>query len=53
VIGVGGTSLTLGSNGGVATETGWSAGGGGKSIFFGRPTWQVGALPEMNVSCRT
>lgn len=27
----------------LATETGWSAGGGGKSIFFGRPAWQRGA----------
>lgn len=41
VIGVGGTSLTLASNGDVAGETGWSSSGGGESIFFldhpGRP----------------
>jgi len=42
VIGVGGTTLTLGSNGTVASETGWPSGGGGKSIFFSRPSWQTG-----------
>jgi kumamolisin len=26
----------------VASETGWAAGGGGKSIFFPRPSWQTG-----------
>jgi kumamolisin len=43
VVGVGGTSLGLAPNGSVATETGWPASGGGKSIFFGRPIWQKGA----------
>jgi kumamolisin len=42
VIGVGGTSLTLDSTGGVASETGWTGSGGGISIFFDRPAWQVG-----------
>lgn len=42
VVAVGGTSLKLGSNGAVAAETGWKFGGGGKSIFFSRPSWQTG-----------
>jgi kumamolisin len=43
VVGVGGTSLKLTAAGGVASETGWTASGGGKSIFFPRPPWQTGA----------
>jgi len=43
VIGVGGTSLQLAGDGSVASETGWSASGGGRSIFFDRPSWQTGA----------
>jgi kumamolisin len=39
---VGGTSLTLSVNGGVATESGWASSGGGISIFFDRPAWQTG-----------
>ncbi len=42
VIGVGGTSLTLNNGGGVASETAWTGSGGGISIFFNRPVWQVG-----------
>jgi kumamolisin len=42
VIGVGGTTLSLKANGTVASETGWSSGGGGESIFFNRPAWQTG-----------
>jgi len=42
VIGVGGTTLTLGAGGGVASEVGWPGSGGGKSIFFPRPPWQTG-----------
>jgi kumamolisin len=41
VIGVGGTSLKLASDGGVADETAWTSGGGGKSIYFSRPGWQT------------
>ncbi|PWU19047.1 MAG: peptidase S53 propeptide, partial [Candidatus Rokuibacteriota bacterium] len=43
VVGVGGTSLTLSPNGSVAGETAWASGGGGKSVFFTRPSWQKGA----------
>src|ERR1051326_981578 len=42
VIGVGGTTLTLKTGGGVQSEVGWPGSGGGKSIFFDRPTWQKG-----------
>lgn len=42
-VAVGGTSLRLASNGTVASETGWSGSGGGKSIFFSRPSWQTGS----------
>ncbi|WP_208648317.1 S53 family peptidase [Paraburkholderia hospita] len=42
VIGVGGTTLILASDGSVSRETGWPDGGGGKSILFGRPSWQKG-----------
>ncbi len=43
VIAVGGTSLTLAPDGTVASEAGWSSGGGGKSIYFPRPPWQTGS----------
>jgi kumamolisin len=41
VISVGGTTLTLKSNGSVNAESGWASGGGGVSVFFDRPSWQV------------
>jgi FG-GAP-like repeat len=49
VIGVGGTSLFVNSNGVVSGETAWSLGsegatGGGQSIVFSRPSWQ-GSIP--------
>lgn len=44
VVGVGGTSLTLGQDGSVTDERGWVGSGGGKSIYFTpRPAWQKGA----------
>ncbi len=43
VIGVGGTTLTLKSNGQVQDERGWASGGGGKSVLFPRAAWQKGA----------
>ena len=54
VTGVGGTTLTLGATGAVASEVAWNvssaasgvgyaASGGGVSIFFDRPTWQAGS----------
>jgi kumamolisin len=42
VVGVGGTSLVLAASGKVSSETGWSDGGGGKSMYFPRPDWQKG-----------
>jgi len=41
VVAVGGTTLTLALDGTVASESGWSNGGGGKSIYFPRPAWQA------------
>ena len=43
VIAVGGTTLKLAPDGTVASEAGWSSGGGGKSIYFPRPPWQAGS----------
>jgi len=44
VTSVGGTSLHLtGSTGAVSSESAWSFGGGGSSLFFARPSWQTGA----------
>ena len=42
VIAVGGTTLELAADGTVASEGGWSSGGGGISMYFHRPSWQVG-----------
>ena len=60
VVGVGGTSLTLGPLGSVTEEKGWVGSGGGKSIFFiPRPSWQKGAgvpagnqrlVPDVSIS---
>jgi kumamolisin len=44
VIGVGGTTLILNpQTGAVTAERAWAGSGGGKSIFFARPSWQKGA----------
>jgi subtilase family serine protease len=40
VIGVGGTSLTLDSNGNYVSETGWSGSGGGESTVESEPLFQ-------------
>jgi len=48
VVAVGGTSLSIGTNGGYAGETTWEGtltqqgGGGGLSAIFPRPSWQRG-----------
>ena len=42
VIAVGGTTLKLAPDGTVASEVGWSSGGGGKSRYFPNPPWQTG-----------
>ncbi|WP_293901703.1 S53 family peptidase [Phenylobacterium sp.] len=43
VVAVGGTSLQLAHDGSVTAETAWSSTGGGRSVLFPRPKWQVGA----------
>jgi kumamolisin len=49
VIGVGGTTLTLAPAGSVSGESAWVGSGGGKSIFFSRPSWQTGpGIPDGN-----
>ncbi|MBV8414389.1 MAG: IPTL-CTERM sorting domain-containing protein [Verrucomicrobia bacterium] len=42
VTGVGGTTLTLNSNGSESSEVAWSYSGGGLSVYFQRPSWQTG-----------
>ncbi|WP_329059293.1 protease pro-enzyme activation domain-containing protein [Amycolatopsis sp. NBC_01480] len=42
VTGVGGTTLTVGSNNTYGSETGWSGSGGGTSTQFPAPSWQTG-----------
>jgi subtilase family serine protease len=41
VLSVGGTSLYLSSSGAYASETAWSDGGGGYSLFEGEPSYQA------------
>jgi len=44
VTAVGGTTLNVDSStGNVTSESAWSDGGGGLSIYFSRPSWQTGA----------
>ena len=43
VTAVGGTTLKLGLDGRVISETAWSGSGGGASAAFGRPVWQTGS----------
>jgi kumamolisin len=43
VTAVGGTSLTLNTGTGLrSSESAWSGSGGGTSVQFGRPVWQIG-----------
>lgn len=42
VTGVGGTSISLTSGTSISSETAWRDSGGGKSIYFARPSWQAG-----------
>jgi subtilase family serine protease len=45
VVGVGGTVLTLSSNGGYGSETGWSSSTGGISQYESQPGYQKGVVP--------
>jgi len=51
VTGVGGTTLVMNQTQTIVTaETAWSGSGGGTSIVFGRPSWQVGTgVPTNNL----
>jgi subtilase family serine protease len=42
VVAVGGTTLSIGSNGTVTSETAWSGSGGGISAYEARPAYQTG-----------
>ncbi len=46
VIGVGGTTLSLGSSGAWAGESGWSGGAGGLSAYETRPSYQQGVVTQ-------
>jgi len=43
VVGAGGTTLKLNSAGDILSETAWSGSGGGESIYFPEPSYQMGA----------
>ena len=42
VMAVGGTTLQIATTGAVSSESAWTYGGGGASIYFNRPAWQTG-----------
>lgn len=44
VTSVGGTSLSLASDGTILAERAWSASGSGDSLTFARPDWQAGVV---------
>ena len=48
VLTVGGTSLTLSSDGGYGSESAWSNGGGGASLYEPKPSYQLGITPGTN-----
>jgi subtilase family serine protease len=43
VVGAGGTTLELDSSGNILKETAWSGSGGGESLYFPEPSYQLGA----------
>jgi subtilase family serine protease len=43
VVGAGGTVLKLDSAGNILSEVGWSGSGGGESVYFPEPSYQIGA----------
>jgi subtilase family serine protease len=53
VVSVGGTTLTLNGDGSVASETGWSGGGGGCSAYETRPAAQASFAGIGNAGCGT
>lgn len=52
VVSVGGTSVYPGSQGGYGTETAWTGGGSGPSLFEAQPSWQNGVAPPTNEVCQ-
>jgi len=51
VISVGGTTLNLNANGSVASETGWSSGGGGCSVYEAATSAQAGFSQYAQAGC--
>jgi pseudomonalisin len=51
VVSVGGTSVYPGSHGGYGSETAWTGGGSGPSLFEAQASWQNGIAPPTNVGC--
>ena len=43
VVGAGGTSLKLDASGNILSEAAWSGSGGGESVYFPEPAYQLGA----------
>jgi len=43
VVGAGGTTLELDASGNILKETAWSGSGGGESLYFPEPSYQLGA----------
>jgi hypothetical protein len=53
VVAVGGTSLTINSDGSYGGETGWSDSGGGISSYETQPSYQMGNVNNISTSRRT
>ncbi len=52
VVAVGGTSLTLNGSGAISSETAWSGSGGGLSVVFPQPSYQVGTIAQNSNAMR-
>jgi uncharacterized repeat protein (TIGR03803 family) len=52
VISVGGTSLTINSNGTYNSESAWSDGGGGPSAYESQPSYQVARVNDLSTTAR-
>jgi subtilase family serine protease len=50
VLSVGGTTLSYGTGGSYSSESAWASSGGGKSVYFGRPSYQSGVSTVVGTS---
>ena len=53
VVAVGGTSLTINSDGSYGGESAWSGGGGGISVYESQPSYQTGNVNGLSSTKRT